>query len=90
MYSLTYVYFLIKDKSAFMINCNAESSAVVTRIQPPKPINMYWLLTALLLTSATAFETCEECLANIVSLGDLINEHKVKQAEQFLPGSLAI
>jgi hypothetical protein len=40
---------------------------------------MYRLLVTLFFSSALAFETCDECLANIVAFGDLLNEHKVEK-----------
>jgi hypothetical protein len=45
---------------------------------------MFSFVTILLLasSSALAFETCEECLENIVAFGGLVNEHKVSPSKE--------
>jgi hypothetical protein len=44
---------------------------------------MFSLLTILLLASSSvlAFETCDECLENIVAFGNLVHDHKVKKLD---------
>jgi hypothetical protein len=47
-------------------------------------LSMFSCLTILLLASSSvlAFETCEECLENIVAFGGLVNEHKVSMSKE--------
>jgi hypothetical protein len=47
-------------------------------------LSMFSFLTVLMLASSSvlAFETCEECLENIVAFGGLVNEHKVSMSKE--------
>jgi hypothetical protein len=47
-------------------------------------LSMFSFLTILLLASSSvlAFETCDECLENIVAFGGLVNEHKVSMSKE--------